>query len=125
VTVTGHGSSAETIPAPEIARIATVPRRGYRFVAAVHAVAKDAQLPPPSGEGARGMGKGRDPRRIPVMLAAAALRVALRGAALYRLSWFDAHLWAYADERGLDTIGSEDFQRGRLYRRVKVLNPFL
>lgn len=29
------------------------------------------------------------------------LRTALRGAALYRLSWFDAHLWAYADERAL------------------------
>ena len=26
----------------------------------------------------------------------AVLRTALRGAAAYRLSWFDAHLWAYA-----------------------------
>jgi predicted nucleic acid-binding protein len=52
------------------------------------------------------------------------LRTALRGAALYRLSWFDAHLWAYADERGLDTLWSEDFQHGRLYGRVKVIDPF-
>ena len=52
------------------------------------------------------------------------LRIALRGAALYRLSWFDAHLWAYADERGLDTLWSEDFEHGRLYGRVKVIDPF-
>ncbi len=51
-------------------------------------------------------------------------RTALRGAALYRLSWFDAHLWAYADERGLDPIWSEDFEDGRLYGRVRVRNPF-
>ncbi len=52
------------------------------------------------------------------------VRTALRGAALYKLAWFDAHLWAYADERGLDTLWSEDFQDGRLYGRVKVRNPF-
>jgi len=52
------------------------------------------------------------------------VRTALRGAALYKLSWFDAHLWAYADERGLGTLWSEDFEDGRLYGRVKVQNPF-
>jgi predicted nucleic acid-binding protein len=52
------------------------------------------------------------------------LRTALRGAALYKLSWFDAHIWAYADERGLDTLWSEDFEDGRLYGRVRVQNPF-
>lgn len=52
------------------------------------------------------------------------VRTALRGAALYKLSWFDAHLWAYADERGLDTLWSEDFEDGRLYGRVRVRNPF-
>ena len=52
------------------------------------------------------------------------LRTALRGAALYRMSWFDANLWAYADERGLDTLWSEDFEHGRLYGRVKAINPF-
>ncbi len=51
------------------------------------------------------------------------VRTALRGAALYKLSWYDAHLWAYADERGLDTIWSEDFEDGRLYGRVRVCNP--
>lgn len=52
------------------------------------------------------------------------LRTALRGAALYGLSWFDAHLWAYADECGVDTLWSEDFQHQRRYGRVTVLNPF-
>ena len=52
------------------------------------------------------------------------VRTALRGAALYKLSWFDAHLWAYADERGLNTLWSEDFEDGRLYGRVRAQNPF-
>ncbi|MEX2125103.1 MAG: PIN domain-containing protein [Woeseia sp.] len=52
------------------------------------------------------------------------LRTALRGAALYKLSWFDAHLWAYADERGFDPLWSEDFEDGRLYGRVRVRDPF-
>ena len=53
------------------------------------------------------------------------LRSALRGAAAYQLSWFDAHLWAYADFYGLPELLSEDFQHGRLYGAVRVVNPFL
>ena len=52
------------------------------------------------------------------------LRTALRGSALYQLSWFDAHLWAYADEQGLDPLWSEDFEHGRTYGRVTVIDPF-
>jgi predicted nucleic acid-binding protein len=52
------------------------------------------------------------------------LRAALRGSALYQLSWFDAHLWAYADEQGMDTLWSEDFEHGRTYGRVTVVSPF-
>ena len=52
------------------------------------------------------------------------VRTALRGAAAYRLSWFDAHLWAYAETFGLDTLYSEDFQHGRYYGSVRTLNPF-
>lgn len=55
----------------------------------------------------------------------ALVRTALRGAAAYRLSWFDAHLWAYAEHYGLGEILSEDFQDGRLYGSVRVRNPFL
>jgi AbrB family looped-hinge helix DNA binding protein len=51
-------------------------------------------------------------------------RTALRGAALYKMTWFDALIWAYADEHGLDPLWSEDFQDGRYYGRVKVQNPF-
>jgi predicted nucleic acid-binding protein len=55
----------------------------------------------------------------------ALVRIALRGAAAYRLSWFDAHLWAYAEYYGLAELLSEDFQHDRLYGTVRVLNPFL
>ena len=53
------------------------------------------------------------------------LRMALRGAATYGLSWFDAHLWAYAEVNRIDELVSEDFQHGRLYGTVTVRNPFL
>ena len=55
---------------------------------------------------------------------AAVLRLALRGWATYGFSWFDAHLWAYAEHFGLDTIYSEDFQDGRVYGTVRIVNPF-
>jgi predicted nucleic acid-binding protein len=34
----------------------------------------------------------------------ALVRLALRGAAAYQLSWFDAHLWAYAEHYGLSEL---------------------
>ena len=52
------------------------------------------------------------------------VRTAVRGAATYGLSWFDAHLWAYAERFALDTLWSEDFEDGRLYGRVRARNPF-
>jgi predicted nucleic acid-binding protein len=55
----------------------------------------------------------------------ALFRTALRGAAAYQLSWFDAHMWAYAEHFGLDEIISEDFENGRLYGSVRVRNPFI
>ena len=54
----------------------------------------------------------------------AVLRTALRGAAAYGLSWYDAHLWAYADVHGIEELISEDFQHGRMYGTVTVRNPF-
>lgn len=53
------------------------------------------------------------------------VRTALRGAAAYQLSWFDAHLWAYAEHYGLTPLYSEDFQHDRLYGTVRVINPFV
>ncbi len=52
------------------------------------------------------------------------IRLGLRGAATYQLSWFDAHLWAYAEHYGLGELLSEDFQHDRTYGTVRVVNPF-
>ena len=53
------------------------------------------------------------------------LRIALRGAAAYQLSWFDAHMWAYAERYGLAELVSENFQHGRLYGTVQAVDPFV
>lgn len=37
------------------------------------------------------------------------VRTTLRGMAAYQLSWFDAHLWAYAEHYGLPEIISGGF----------------
>jgi predicted nucleic acid-binding protein len=88
----------------------------------------------PLGRGGRPILAPDDARReVEEMLAQfevlypdeAVLRTAVRGAATYGLSWFDAHMWAYAERFGLDTIWSEDFEHGRLYGRVRVVNPFV
>ena len=55
----------------------------------------------------------------------AVLRTALRGFAAYGMSWFDAHLWAYAEVYGLAEIISEDFQHGRMYGSVMARDPFI
>lgn len=52
------------------------------------------------------------------------LLTAMRGTATYGLSWFDAQMWACAEVNGLSEILSEDFQHGRHYGGVRVLNPF-
>lgn len=52
------------------------------------------------------------------------LRIALWGAAAYRLPWFDAHMWAYAEFFGLPVLWTEDFEHGRQYGTVRTLNPF-
>ncbi len=52
------------------------------------------------------------------------VRTAVRGAATYQLSWFDAHMWAYAEHYGLAQLISEDYQHERLYGAVQVVDPF-
>ena len=65
-------------------------------------------------------------RQFPVLYPdEAVLLTALRGAVAYRLSWFDAHLRAYAEVNGLPEILSEDFAHGRHYGSVRASNPFL
>jgi predicted nucleic acid-binding protein len=53
------------------------------------------------------------------------LLTALRATSAYGLSWFDAHLWAHAEMNGVPEILSEDFENGRNYGNVRVVNPFL
>jgi predicted nucleic acid-binding protein len=55
----------------------------------------------------------------------ALVRTAVRGMAAYQLSWFDAHVWAYAEHYGLEELWSEDFQHDRKYGTVRVVNPFV
>ena len=55
----------------------------------------------------------------------AILREAIRGCAAYQLSWFDAHLWSYAEHYGLPEILTEDLQHDRYYGTVRAVNPFL
>ena len=52
-------------------------------------------------------------------------RTALRGMAAYRLSWCDAHLWAYAEHYAISEIVSEDFEHERMYGTVRIRNPFV
>jgi predicted nucleic acid-binding protein len=52
-------------------------------------------------------------------------RTAMLGMAAYRLPWYDAHLWAYAEYYALPELFSEDFESGRKYGTVRVRNPFL
>jgi predicted nucleic acid-binding protein len=54
----------------------------------------------------------------------AIVREAVRGCAAYQLSWFDAHMWAYAEYYGVPEILTEDFQHDRLYGSVRAVNPF-
>jgi predicted nucleic acid-binding protein len=63
--------------------------------------------------------------QVPVLYPVEALfRLAIRGAATYQLSWFDAHMWAYAEHYSLPLLYSEDFQHDRVYGTVRVVNPF-
>lgn len=55
----------------------------------------------------------------------AVVKTALHGVRTFGLSWFDAHLWAYAEVNGIPEILSEDFEHGRYYGGVRVRNPFL
>ena len=53
------------------------------------------------------------------------LTTALSGLLRYGLSWYGAHLWAYAQVNEIPEILSEDFEHGRHYGSVRVVDPFL
>jgi predicted nucleic acid-binding protein len=52
------------------------------------------------------------------------IRAAMLATAAYQLSWFDAQMWAYAATSGVPELISEDFQHGRRYGGVPVIDPF-
>lgn len=65
-------------------------------------------------------------RWFPVLYPTAeVLRLALKTAGEHQLSWWDAHMLAYALHYGMDELWSADFQHGREYGPVKIVNPFL
>lgn len=43
----------------------------------------------------------------------------------HQLSWFDAHIWAYAEHYGPLEILTEDLQHNRTYGSVRAINPFV
>ena len=51
------------------------------------------------------------------------VRLATRGCTAYQLSWFDAHMWAYAEFYGLSPLFTEDFETGRRIGTVEIENP--
>ena len=53
------------------------------------------------------------------------LLTGMRGMTMYGFSWFDALIWAAAEVHGVDELLSEDFQHGRHYGRIRVVDPFL
>ena len=53
------------------------------------------------------------------------LDTAMRAVRDYRLSFWDAMLWATVRRAGVKLLISEDFQDGRSIEGVRVINPFL
>lgn len=49
---------------------------------------------------------------------------AARGVCAYRLSYYDAQIWASARLAGIGVILSEDFENGREIEGVRFLDPF-
>ena len=48
----------------------------------------------------------------------------LLGSAVHGLSWFDAHVWSFAEYFGCELLYSEYFQHERRYGNVRIINPF-
>lgn len=53
------------------------------------------------------------------------LAKAIRANQTYKLSFWDAMLWAVAKENGVVTLYSEDFQHDQDVEGVRFINPFL
>jgi predicted nucleic acid-binding protein len=53
------------------------------------------------------------------------VRIAMRSRTVFGLSWWDAHMWSYAEYWGIPLLYSEDFQHNRVYGTVLVKDPFV
>jgi predicted nucleic acid-binding protein len=63
---------------------------------------------------------------FPVLYPAeGAVRLAFRGMATYQLSWFDAHMWAYAEFYTLSPLYTEDLEPGLRIGTVEIENPLV
>ena len=63
---------------------------------------------------------------LPVEAASFAdLDHAMRGVREYRLSFWDALLWATVRRIGVSVLVSEDFQDGQVIEGVRIANPFV
>lgn len=60
----------------------------------------------------------------PLAAGATVMEGAWRAQGRFRLSWWDALILAAAQQSGCHALLSEDFQDGRSYDDVTVLNPF-
>lgn len=49
---------------------------------------------------------------------------ALRGVLRYKMSYYDAQIWAAARLNGIGTVLSEDFQNGQEIEGVRFMDPF-
>lgn len=53
------------------------------------------------------------------------LKLAMENVIKHKLSFWNAMLWATANDAGINLLLSEDFQHGQLINRVRIINPFV
>jgi predicted nucleic acid-binding protein len=53
------------------------------------------------------------------------LKSAIEAVIQHKLAFWDAMLWATAQDAGIHLLLSEDFQHGQLIKRVRIINPFV
>ena len=62
---------------------------------------------------------------FPIIAAkASTLSMAVKATSTYKLSFWDAMIWATARQNGVEVLMSEDFQHGQNIEGVYIQNPF-
>lgn len=63
---------------------------------------------------------------FPIITAKAhTLKLAMEAVAQQKISFWDAMLWATAQDAGITLLLSEDFQHEQVIKRVRIINPFI